>query len=193
MLILSIKTSFGALESNNKLIKKEIDWAEHLAEQEREIFFQNISDQSFIENTPDLKIFVSSSMPTGLLKEYGKEASIYGGTLVFNGLPDGSMIKFLNLIQDIFDPEDMPRVQIDDESFKLFKIEQVPSIVLARTENLKELMEDKSGTIPKYDKIVGNVGIKYALKRFSEDGEMAVEAYTILNSAKVLSKENVVN
>jgi len=37
-----------------------------------------------------LKVFVSSSMGTELLKTYAKEARRYGGVLVFKGLPDNS-------------------------------------------------------------------------------------------------------
>jgi type-F conjugative transfer system pilin assembly protein TrbC len=122
---------------------------------------------------PQLLIFVSTSMPMSLLRNYYKEASIYGGTLVFNGLPNGSFKELTKLILDIQETNNTEGKQnagsvIDDESFQKFGINNVPAFVLYKEE---ECFEATSCKIT-YDKVIGNIGIKAALESFADNGDM---------------------
>jgi len=120
-----------------------------------------------------LRIFVSSSMSLNLLRSYYKEAQRYGGHLVFNGLPKGSFKELLKLAQEIVEGNDIGGLEIDDEAFKSFKVQQVPVIVLSReVDNLF----DVEGAATRYDSIQGAVSIKYALKEFATRGDMGKEA-----------------
>lgn len=143
-------------------------------------------------------VFVSTSMPKSLLKSYYVEASRYGATLVFNGLPGESFIhlsKFITELHDSvnsksgvssrskFNKEEKRKektietaVIIDDESFKRFSITSVPSIVLYKEQNC--LSERGCEVI--YDKILGNIGIRKALEEFSESGDLRNHARELL-------------
>jgi len=82
----------------------DMEWAQSLAADNQRIFMDNLKEMmemsGFDENLkaevlkprPRLQIFVSSSMPIGLLKSYAKEAVKYNGVLVFRGLPAGVFI-----------------------------------------------------------------------------------------------------
>jgi type-F conjugative transfer system pilin assembly protein TrbC len=63
-------------------------------------------------------------------------------------------------------------MKIDDEAFDRFEVSAVPTIILSTT---SEYQPDAT-TVIIYDKITGNVGIKYALEQFSSSGTLAKEA-----------------
>ena len=65
-----------------------------------------------------------------------------------------------------------PGLQIDDEAFDRFEVSAVPTIILSTT---SEYQPHQTSTVI-YDKITGNVGIKYALEQFSSSGTLAKEA-----------------
>jgi len=117
------------------------------------------------DNKPQLFIFVSSSMPIMLLKKYYFEASIYGGILVFKGLPEGSFEKFAKIIMKISEEfKGEAGIIIDDNSFNQFGIINVPAFVLLHNE---ECSEDSSCKVI-YNKISGNIGVKRALEELND-------------------------
>ena len=120
-----------------------------------------------------LKVFVSSSMSTELLKTYVKEAKRYGAVLVFNGLPGNSWVKLNNMIMEIVEDQEGVGIQIDPEEFDRFNIKTVPAFVLIKeadwiTGTSKEMAEDRVI----YDKVTGNIGTEAALRLFAEQGEL---------------------
>jgi len=124
-----------------------------------------------------LKVFVSSSMSTELLKTYVKEARRYGGVLVFNGLPDNSWVKLNNMIMEIVEDQEGVGIQIDPEEFDRFDIKTVPAFVLIKesdwiTGTSKEMAENRVI----YDKVTGNIGTEAALRLFAEQGELGAMA-----------------
>jgi type-F conjugative transfer system pilin assembly protein TrbC len=124
-----------------------------------------------------LKIFVSSSMSTELLKTYVKEARHYGGVLVFNGLPGNSWVKLNKTVMEIVEDQEGVGIQIDPEEFDRFNIKTVPAFVLIKeadwiTGTSEEMVEDRVI----YDKVTGNIGIETALRLFAEKGELSLEA-----------------
>jgi type-F conjugative transfer system pilin assembly protein TrbC len=130
-------------------------------------------ENEFNTSKPQLLIFVSTSMPLSLLKNYYKEAAIYNGILVFKGLPNGSFKELSNLIGELVGPKpDETNASagaiIDDESFERFGVTHVPSFVLYKEE---ECFTETSCKIT-YDKIVGNIGIRAVLNEFIDTGEM---------------------
>jgi type-F conjugative transfer system pilin assembly protein TrbC len=124
-----------------------------------------------------LKVFVSSSMSTELLKTYVKGARRYGGVLVFNGLPGNSWVKLNNMIMEIVEDQEGVGIQIDPEEFDRFNIKTVPAFVLIKeidwiTGTSEEMAEDKVI----YDKVTGNIGTEAALRLFAEQGELGAMA-----------------
>ena len=124
-----------------------------------------------------LKVFVSSSMSTELLKTYVKEARRYGGVLVFNGLPGNSWVKLNNMIMEIVEDQEGVGIQIDPKEFDRFNIKTVPAFVLIKeadwiTGTSEEMVEDRVI----YDKVTGNIGTETALRLFAEQGELGAMA-----------------
>ncbi len=124
-----------------------------------------------------LRIFVSSSMPMNLLRQYHKQASIYEGTLVFKGLPGGSFKELSKLVLEIAEQGEVGSMEIDDEAFDKFGVASVPVIVLSSE---KDCMGEASCAII-YDKISGNLDLKFALELFSNKGDLAGTAKKILS------------
>jgi len=131
-----------------------------------------------------LKVFVSSSMGTELLKTYAKEARRYGGVLVFNGLPDNSWVKLNKTVTEIVGNEEGVGIQIDPEEFDRFTIKTVPAFVLIKEADLiTDISEEPAEDKVIYDKVTGNIGIESALRLFAEKGELGLEAQAKLENA----------
>lgn len=144
--------------------------------------FKSNSDEERERRFAGLYIFVSTSMPKPLLKSYLSEANKYGGVLVFKGLPQGSFKELTKLVIDITGnngslQDIAANVTIDDEAYARFKVVSVPTIVLSLT---SEYHPNRTA-IFKFDKMVGNVGVKYSLEEFSRSGELATQALGYLN------------
>ena len=130
-----------------------------------------------------LKVFVSSSMGTELLKTYAKEARHYGGVLVFKGLPGNSWVKLNNMITEIVGDEEGVGIQIDPEEFDRFNIKTVPAFVLIKEADLiTDISEEPAEDKVIYDKVTGNIGIETALRLFAEKGELGLEAQAKLEN-----------
>ena len=183
VIIFELSISQARADDSLKVTKEDREWAIRLGETHREEFLKRMGerskeyfDEDMLKPRPALQIFVSSSMPKSLLRDYAKEASVYGGVLVFRGLPKGSMIKLTELVRDISDEDYPAAMQIDDESFAMYGVDSVPAIILSQNEGFGQIERQ----IPKHDKIYGNVPIRYALESFAKSGNLADRANEIL-------------
>lgn len=180
----------------------DIKWASDLARSNIDMVWQNLRDKwckqeqlegqdaftpSNNSNAPSLRqftglyVFVSSSMPKPLLQSYLREASKYGGVLVFKGLPGGSFKELTKLVLELTSEQDKRQelassMQIDDEAYERFEIVSVPTIVLSQTDDY----DPTKPAMIKFDKMVGNVGVKYALTEFAKSGELTKQALECL-------------
>jgi type-F conjugative transfer system pilin assembly protein TrbC len=166
------------------------EWANNLSQDAMDMTWQNLKnqleefkiygddyrDQAMKKKPGGLMIFVSNSMSISLLKSYAKETEKYGGVLVFKGLPNGSFKALAKLVAAIQDKEGDCPMQIDDEAFELYGINQVPAIVLSKADDCLPWQTCKLS----YDKITGNVGIRFALEKFKEEGELNYLAEELL-------------
>ena len=128
-----------------------------------------------------LFVFVSHSMPVSTLREYASEAVKYNAALVFKGLPfegSGAWGEFAKLVQSLNVGDVGVAIQIDEEPFDEFEIKSVPTIILREEKFCMQNMSCK----PAFDKISGNIGIRYALEQFARDGEMRARAGELLNA-----------
>ena len=144
--------------------------------------FKSNSDEERERRFAGLYIFVSTSMPKPLLKSYLSEANKYGGVLVFKGLPQGSFKELTKLVIDITGnngslQDIAANVTIDDEAYARFKVVSVPTIVLSKEDDY----HPNQTAVLKFDKMAGNVGVKYSLEEFSRSGELATQALGYLN------------
>ena len=182
--------------------EEDIKWAKDLTNSSIDTVWQNLKnifksqEQSEIAGGSELRdktgmgrqfsglyIFVSQSMPQALLKNYLHEANKYGGVLVLKGLPQGSFKELAKFVTDITGTSDNAHdieanIQIDDEAYDKFNVVVVPTIVLSLSSDYHPL----ESTDFKFDKMVGNVGVKYSLEEFSNSGELKEEARRLLNN-----------
>jgi type-F conjugative transfer system pilin assembly protein TrbC len=124
---------------------------------------KNSSDN--IGKTKDgLYVFVSLSMPKTLLATLDDIARKIGAKLVIIGLKNNSFKETFHHIKKI--KEEGIKVDINPEIFERFEVKQVP-VFMAVHHN-------------KYDKLTGNVSLKYALEQFANAGDTAELAQTYL-------------
>ena len=167
----------------------DMEWAQSLAADNQRIFMDNLKEMmempgfdkdlkaEALKPRPRLRIFVSSSMPISLLKSYAREAIRYNGVLVFRGLPEGSFYRLAKLVSDISgNNAEGIAMQIDDEAFKAFDVKSVPTIVLSKEASI--FSEQVKGGA--FDKVGGNVTIRYALERFAKEGDLKANALELL-------------
>lgn len=118
-----------------------------------------------------VKIFVSSSMPKELLKNYLEQAKKYKATLVFRGLQDGSWRKTSELIYEITGGKDEgASIQLDDMAFNQYSVTSVPTFVLVNEKDVFEA-SGRADDEAEFDKVIGNVGIKRALELMASGGD----------------------
>lgn len=108
-------------------------------------------------------IFVSLNMSENLLVQYDYIAKQIGARLVLRGFKNNSFKDTIEVTQKL-------ALQVDPVAFKKFSITSVPSFVLANDS--------------KFDKLVGNVSIKYALEQFEAQGELKTQAQEYLKRLK---------
>ena len=190
-------------KANDEAEDKDLKWATELGNNSTKMVWEHLQEQFKEQESMDadqvlkigeqvssrqfagLYVFVSSSMPKSLFKSYMEESKKYGGVLVFKGLPNGSFKELILLIRELTEEEggeqeQLPSMQIDDEAFDKFNVTLVPSILLV----------GESGYAPNqtlnviYDKISGNVPIKYALEQFADSGHLSKQAQGILYESK---------
>jgi len=162
-----------------------LKWAEDLSDSAQDMVWQDLlkkfNEQEQLEgaanitthSTSKLYVFVSSSMPISLLKEYAHDALKYDSTLVFKGLPNVSFKELAELIVQLKDGDDnIANATIDDESFTRFDVSSVPTIILTE----EPPYHPNQTPYIKFDKIAGNVGIRYALEQFKDSGDLQEEA-----------------
>ena len=129
----------------------------------------NQKDRNSCNGTPreDFKIFISFSMPKELIKNYDEIARRIGAKVIIRGLINNSFKDTISYIKESNDQGMM--IDIDPRPFEEYQINLVPSFVISDEKN-----EQKKGE--KFDKLVGNVSIIYALEQFANSGDFAEKA-----------------
>jgi len=125
---------------------------------------KNLDIQKKSDKSQGIIVFISFSMPKGLLLSYHKQVQLYGGRLVIRGLIDNSFKKTIKAM-DVGNNQTLI-VDINPNLFKDYGVTRVPTILI----NHKE----------KTDKFVGSIGLKYALEESSTKGDSKELATSIL-------------
>lgn len=112
-----------------------------------------------------LRIFVSFSMPPKLLAEYSRQAKELDAVLVIRGFKDNNMMKTKSAARAV-NPSGAAW-EINPNLFTAFKVEQVPTIVMAGV-NAATLDEQGCAPDTSYASVSGEVSIELALNLMKE-------------------------
>ena len=122
--------------------------------------------ENITSNEQELYIFVSLSMPKTSLLGYLQEAREVGGTLVLRGLKENSYRKTAQMLQAIIKQVGLG-VIIEPSLFKKYDVTLVPTVVMAEQN--------------RFDKIAGNISLKYALEQITNNGDLPTKVLNLLN------------
>ena len=146
----------------------------------REIF-PTVDMDSIKAQAPQLNqlmIFISSSMPNTILKQYALASNRANGVLVLRGLVNNSFKQTVHFIKTLNDQG--TKAIIDPNAFSLFDVKQVPQIVVIVDNN--NCKWGRCDHTPLFDKISGNITLEYGLEEISKRGEFTKkEANRFLN------------
>ena len=131
----------------------------------------------------DLMVFISFSLPDDVIRKYSKQAAEYGAVLVLRGMKENSLqkTKYAGFKVNPSGAE----WDIAPATFKKFKIDRVPSIVLADATQVSTL-ENGCAKEGDYLRVDGEVSIHHALvvmKQYGK-GSLAKTAEDILETEK---------
>lgn len=128
----------------------------------------------------DLMIFVSFSMPPDMLTSYVRQAKRFGGVLMMRGFVNDKMSATKAAIERL--NQEGVEWQVSPEPFKKFKIEKVPSIVLANADDAESVTADGCATPDAFSMISGDIQVFDALDkmRLRSQPKIAVLAKSLL-------------
>lgn len=119
------------------------------------------------KSAPQLIVFASLSMPEQSLKALIRDTAKAGGSVVFNGLPGGSMKAFQQGIMKVVENDGAyTNIGIDPRLFRAFEVTAVPAIVVVTSDfELCDGFHCRTA-LPPFDRMSGNVPLEYALETF---------------------------
>ena len=140
-----------------------------------------------IQQSPQLLIFISLSMPEPTLDRLVEQAAHAGAGLVLRGLAEGSLTRTVARLQRLIGQR-ATSIQIDPQAFDRFGVRQVPTFVLT-TANA-----GATGCAPglcdqRHVMASGDVSLDYALSVFERSApDHAADARTFLRRLKPQQK-----
>ena len=128
---------------------------------------QNVSSTK--GDAPQFIVFASLSMPPASLRQLIADTAKAGGVVVFRGFPNNSMKQFSEMLGKVVtDKDQLSNVGIDPRLFRAFDVQAVPTYVAVSSDfNMCAGLNCKT-TVPPYDRITGNVSVRYVLDTFVE-------------------------
>jgi conjugal transfer pilus assembly protein TrbC len=115
-----------------------------------------------IADVPELMVFVSFSLPRETLQRIVSQSEKSGAVLVLRGLKGNSLTRMGEEIAELVGDRNVT-VIIHPPAFKQFNVEQVPSLVLAKSGQASKITEDGCAPATSFIKIDGDVTQDYAL------------------------------
>ncbi|MDD5056551.1 MAG: type-F conjugative transfer system pilin assembly protein TrbC [Sideroxydans sp.] len=116
----------------------------------------------------DFMIFVSFSMPDEILRLYSTQAKEYGAKLVLRGMFENSLTK--TKLRGLEVNAAGAEWDIAPATFRKFKIERVPAIVIADATN-ESVLENGCAKAGDYIRVDGDISLHQALVLMKQQGE----------------------
>jgi conjugal transfer pilus assembly protein TrbC len=122
--------------------------------------------KAFDRKMNDLLVFVSFTMPRESLKRLISQTNRVGGTVLFNGFKNNSLKLTAMAVNEL--EEERVNIQIAPDAFKQYKINAVPTIVLAKAAAIGMVGKEGCALPDNYTAITGDVSLEYALKEIAK-------------------------
>ncbi len=117
---------------------------------------------------PLFVVFASLSMPEASLKALIADTSRAGGVVVFRGFPQNNVKAFAEGLKKVVSSQEQEQhLAIDPRLFRAFRVEAVPTFVVASRNYALCEGFDCSSAVPEHDRMAGNVTVEYALESFA--------------------------
>lgn len=123
------------------------------------------------KQTEDLMIFVSLSMPEGMLMAYAQQAKRFNAVLMLRGFVDEKLSKTREAIMRL--NKSGARWEVSPEPFKHFKIDKVPAFVIATAESGK-ITEEGCARPDTFTSIFGDMSVLDALDKMALRGQKPI-------------------
>lgn len=133
-----------------------------------------------VNKKAELILFVSFGMPENSLKSLLAQAADYGAVVVLRGLKDGvtaegkldfrpthAAIKALGM-------KDIDNLQINPPAFTRFKVNVVPTLVLADASDARNTTENGCAPEVSYVSVSGDISIEYGLQLMARKAQGAI-------------------
>ena len=128
---------------------------------------QNVSSTK--GDAPQFIVFASLSMPPQSLRALIADTAKAGGVVVFRGFPNNSMKQFSEMLGKVVNDKDqLSNVGIDPRLFRAFDVGTVPTYVAVSSDFSMCSGLNCKTTVPPYDRVTGNVSVRYVLDTFVE-------------------------
>ncbi len=127
-----------------------------------EAIAQRYDQRAANRQSEELLIFASFSMPPESLRRLVRQASQVGGSVVLRGLKGNSLKETAAAIQAL--GEGTGHVTVHPKAFTQYRIDAVPTVVLARPESHQQLDPQGCALPGTYVAIAGDVSLPYALR-----------------------------
>ncbi|OJX09012.1 MAG: type-F conjugative transfer system pilin assembly protein TrbC [Caedibacter sp. 38-128] len=111
------------------------------------------------EKLPTVLVFASFSMPQATIKHLAMDLKKVGGALVIRGLINNSFKKTAMALQKLGEG-----VLLDPTLFEKYNVTSVPTFIIFEGD-----LKDEH---PPYDRLTGNVSLRFALERVTQEGEI---------------------
>lgn len=118
---------------------------------------------AFAENSQQVLVFVSFSMPKTSLKTWMHDANTIQAPLILRGLVNNSFKETTASMYELV-KEGSGGMQIDPLLFDRFQIKKVPAVVVTQSTSCLP----NQSCLESYDVFYGDVGLSYALKQIEK-------------------------
>lgn len=112
-----------------------------------------------------LMVFASFSIPDASLKQLARQTERAGGVMIFRGFKQGSLKETLRAIEKLEIAH--TSFQIHPPAFTQYKVDVVPTVVLAKVEANKQLDSAGCALPDTYASVSGDTSLDFALEAIS--------------------------
>lgn len=132
-----------------------------------QVLAEALREPQTVDEGPAVYVFASFSMPDASLRALIRQGELAGVPIALRGLSENSIEATMERVQALYDEKESPQngILIDPTLFARFRIDQVPTVVVAET--AARPCTQSTCPAPPHVKIAGDVPLRHALDRIA--------------------------